>query len=291
MSLAAVAAAIRDATGSDFEIAGHSSTGGGCINETRVLNGGDGSRWFVKLNRAERVNMFQAEAEGLRELDAAGALRVPRPLCHGSDGIRSWLVLEYIELSGRGDGVALGHGLAGLHKHASTRFGWHRSNTIGATHQDNTPSDDWVAFWRERRLLYQLRLAERNGIGRQCVARGEKLAAGLAGFFPGYTPVASLLHGDLWGGNVAFARGEPVLFDPAVYFGDREADIAMTELFGGFSADFRSAYHEAWPLDPGYARRRDLYNLYHVLNHFNLFGGGYGPQAASMIDRLLASLG
>ena len=113
----------------------------------------------------------------------------------------------------------------------------------------------------------------------------------LADFFPGYSPRPSLLHGDLWGGNFAYADGEPVLFDPAVYFGDREADLAMTELFGGFPAAFYAAYREAWPLDPGYGVRKTLYNLYHVLNHYNLFGGSYADQAEAMATRLLAERG
>ena len=113
----------------------------------------------------------------------------------------------------------------------------------------------------------------------------------LPAFFQGYRPEPSLLHGDLWGGNAAFADGEPVVFDPAVYYGDREADLAMTELFGGFGADLQAAYREAWPLDSGYAVRKTLYNLYHVLNHFNMFGGGYASQAEAMIERLLAEAG
>jgi fructosamine-3-kinase len=289
-ALAAVAEAIARASGRPFAIAGSRETGGGCINGTHVLTGANGARWFVKINRAERLDMFEAEAEGLREIASAQALRVPEPLAVGADAERAWLVLEYIDFHGLGDAVGLGHGLAAMHRRVMSRPGWHRDNTIGATPQANTPCDTWIEFWRDRRLLWQLRLAERNGLGRRGVSLGERLAAGMAGFFPGYSPVASLLHGDLWGGNVAYAGGQPVIYDPAVYYGDREADLAMTELFGGFGAAFQAAYREVWPLDPGYAQRRDLYNLYHILNHFNLFGGGYGAQAIGMMERLLASL-
>lgn len=180
--------------------------------------------------------------------------------------------------------------LAALHRHRAARFGWHIDNTIGATPQPNQAGDDWIDFWRYWRLLHQLQLAASNGIGRHVVDRGELLAANLAGLFPGYRPMPCLLHGDLWSGNAAYSDDRPVVFDPAVYDGDREADLAMTELFGGFAPDFYSAYRESWPLDAGYTVRRDLYNLYHVINHFNLFGGGYGPQAARMLDALLAGL-
>lgn len=289
--LAAVAGAIARATGRPFEIAGRHESGGGCINTAQVLTGTDGSRWFVKFNRAERLDMFEAEAAGLEAIAATGALRVPMPLCAGVDVDQAWLALEYLPLSGRGDAAALGGGLAAMHRHVAPRPGWYRDNTIGATPQENGPLDEWTDFWRDRRLLYQLDLAARNSIGGRCVRQGERLAAALDGFFPGYRPTASLLHGDLWAGNAGYMDGAPVIYDPAVYYGDREADLAMTELFGGFGDDFRAAYREAWPLDPGYAQRRDLYNLYHVLNHYNLFGGGYGPQACRMIERLLACLG
>jgi fructosamine-3-kinase len=146
-----------------------------------------------------------------------------------------------------------------------------------------------VRFLAEKRIGFQLDLAARNGHGRTLAADGEALLARLGDFFTDYTPPPSLLHGDLWGGNFAAVEGEPVIYDPAVYYGDRETDIAMTELFGGFGPEFRAAYAEAWPLDDGYALRRDLYQLYHVLNHLNLFGGGYLSQARALLGRLLAA--
>jgi fructosamine-3-kinase len=148
-----------------------------------------------------------------------------------------------------------------------------------------------VAFFRERRLRYQLDLAGRNGYSGRLSPQADELLERLDRFFTDYQPVPSLLHGDLWGGNwAAAAGGEPVIFDPAVYYGDREADLAMTRLFGGFGAGFYAAYEAAWPTDAGARTRGDLYNLYHVLNHVNLFGDGYIPQARAIIRGLLAQL-
>ena len=287
-AFADIATAIGQATGQSFELADQRQAGGGCINQGLVLTGRDGRRFFVKLNEARHGEMFAAEAEGLAELDGAAAIRVPRPITHGTAGNKSFLVLEWLALGGHGNGADLGRRLAHLHRTTWSHFGWHRDNTIGSTPQTNLAASDWLAFYGEQRLGHQLRLAEQNGAPGRLIADGERLIARLEDFYPGYKPIPSLLHGDLWGGNYGFAQGEPVLFDPAVYYGDREADMAMTELFGGFPADFYSAYREAWPLDPGYATRKTLYNLYHVLNHFNLFGGGYGEQAQTMIGRLLA---
>jgi fructosamine-3-kinase len=264
--------------------------GGGCINRARRLEC-DGAAYFVKLNQAALLPMFEAEAEGLRALAAAGSLRVPQPVCAGQAGDTAWLVLEYLELGGQGSLVALGEGLATLHRAPQPRFGWHLDNTIGSTPQPNAESDDWISFWRERRLGFQLELAARNGFGGRLQALGAQLLERFPALFEDYQPVPSLLHGDLWSGNYSFTRaGEPVIFDPAPYCGDREADLAMTELFGGFGPGFHAAYHRAWPLDPGYGRRKTLYNLYHILNHANLFGGGYATQAQGMMERLLYGL-
>ena len=283
-----LAESIGAATGPAFAVASRRAIGGGDINQAEMLVGRDGRRFFVKLNQADRLAMFEAEADGLDEILAADAIRVPRPVCSGVDGGRAFLVLEYLELDGHGDAADLGRRLAALHRHTQARFGWRRDNTIGATRQPNGWLDDWIAFLRDRRLGYQLDLARDNGAPGRLIEQGERLLAGLDAFFPGHAPVASLLHGDLWGGNHGYADGEPVLYDPAVYYGDREADLAMTELFGGFPAAFHAAYREAWPLDAGHEIRKTLYNLYHVLNHYNLFGGGYAGQAERMIARLLA---
>ena len=234
--------------------------------------------------------MFEAEAAGLREIARTDTIRVPEPICFGSSGDKSYLVLEHIEMSSQGSMELAGRELAQMHKKIGGGFGWRMDNTIGSTHQPNNLSTDWIEFWRERRLGYQLRLASELGYGSRLRESGEKLKELLPQLID-HQPQPSLLHGDLWGGNISFDRsGAPVIFDPALYYGDREADIAMTELFGGFSSAFYSAYNEAWPLDPGYPERKALYNLYHILNHLNIFGGGYASQAQGMIDRLLSQL-
>ncbi|MEW5893114.1 MAG: fructosamine kinase family protein [Pseudomonadota bacterium] len=288
---AEIGAAIAAASGQPFQLGRHEHAGGGCINEAHVLHGRDGSRFFLKLNEAAKAAMFEAEAAGLNEILASHSLRAPRPVCWGSAGGQAYLVLEYLELASHGSAATLARRLAGMHRTTQAQFGWRMDNTIGDTPQPNTPCPDWLEFWRDRRLHHQLRLAAKRGAGRRLLEGGERLMSALAAFFVGYRPQPSLLHGDLWGGNYGFAAGEPVVFDPAVYYGDREADLAMTELFGGFGPDFYAAYREAWPLDPGYGVRKTLYNLYHVLNHFNMFGGGYAAQAEAMIGRLLAETG
>jgi protein-ribulosamine 3-kinase len=238
--------------------------------------------------------MFETEAAGLEELRAAGAVRVPRVLALGEAADRAYLALEWLELGvpATSAAAAFGAQLARQHRHTAPAFGWHRDNTIGSTPQWNAWSDDWMLFFRERRLRYQLELARPGDPGGRLQRRGAELLERMPAFFVHHRPAASLLHGDLWGGNWGVdAEGRPVMFDPAVYYGDREADIAMTRLFGGFGAGFYAAYHREWPLPPEAEIRMTLYNLYHVLNHLNLFGGGYGRQAESMIDSLLAELG
>jgi len=283
---------IREASGAPFVVESHARAGGGCINESHVIRG-YGRAYFVKLNAPDKAQMFAAEAAGLDEIGRTQTVRVPRPVCHGANRQASWIVLEHLELGPADDkGMRLlGANLARLHRVTSPRYGWSRDNTLGSTPQSNTPADDWVAFWRERRLGFQLGLAGSNNRGSRWIANGARLLEKLPAFFAGYSPPPALLHGDLWSGNAAMAAGgEPVIYDPAVYYGDREADLAMTELFGGFPPSFYDAYRAAYPLDPGYGARRPLYNLYHVLNHVNLFGGGYGAQAERMIERLLAAV-
>jgi len=283
--------AIREAIAAPFAIESRTAVGGGDINESFRVRG-NGLTCFVKVNGADRAEMFAAEATGLEEILRTGAVRVPRPICRGANREASWIVLEHLELLPAAEAGmrALGASLARLHRVTAPRYGWTRDNTIGSTPQVNTPSDDWIAFWRERRLGFQLGLAQSKGPGR-LITNGERLMEKLPAFFKGYRPAPSLLHGDLWSGNAAMMPGgEPVIYDPATYYGDREADLAMTELFGGFPPSFYEAYRAEYPLDPGYEIRKSLYNLYHVLNHLNLFGSGYGAQAERMIKQLLAQV-
>ena len=284
---------IATATGLAFKARSVLSLSGGDINAAFRYQDGN-ARYFVKLNRPELADMFAAESTGLQELAATQTLRVPNPIVYGQTDIHAFLVLEYLELSRASVSSErlLGQQLAQLHQSVQPYFGWHRDNTIGSTLQLNQKSQHWPSFWCEQRLGFQLQLAAKNGYGDWLQTSGERLCDHLALFFTDYTPTPSLLHGDLWAGNAAADKqGMPVIFDPACYYGDREADLAMTELFGGFSRDFYAAYQTVWPLNEGYKVRKSLYNLYHILNHLNLFGGGYLQQARNIIASLLAELG
>ena len=290
-SFAAVAQEITALTGTACASAPERSIGGGSINHCYYWRAGS-SAMFVKLAASASQPAFAAEADGLRELRRARALRVPEVLATGIAGSTAFLALEWIEPGAADDACErrLGEGLAALHSVTVARYGWWRDNTIGRTPQANDWSEDWVEFFRERRLRPQLALAARHGLAAQLAEPGERLLAALPALLAGHAPRGSLLHGDLWGGNwLTSAAGEPVLVDPAVYYGDRETDLAMTRLFGGFGAAFYRAYQSAAPLPAGAALRAQLYNLYHVLNHANLFGGGYARQARDLIERLLAA--
>lgn len=274
----------------DLELGPASVETGGSISSAYRVDSGRG-QVFVKVEAAGALDRLAAEADGLAALAASGTVRVPRVLAQGIASGQAFLVIEYIE-RGRAPAAAalLGTQLAAMHRDTEDMFGWHRDNFIGSTPQPNSRESDWVVFLREHRLGFQLKLAAGNGYhpGKENAAR---LLEQLGDFYTGYQPQAALLHGDLWGGNwFADIEGAPVIFDPAVYRGDREADLAMTELFGGFGKDFYAAYEAAWPLDAGYRVRRDLHKLYHVLNHLNIFGGGYLGQAESLVSRLIAEL-
>ena len=248
---------------------------GGCIHECYRIDSG-GERRFLKLNLALHADAFAAEADGLRALRAAG-ISVPRPISSGICGQHAYLVLEYLDLTGTADFAALGRMLAAGHRRTGAQYGWHRDNYLGSTPQQNRASSDWGAFWLERRIRPQIERARANGF---------RLDLPRTGVLGRHAPAASLLHGDLWRGNAGFTARGPVLFDPAVYYGDREADLAMTELFGGFPREFYRAYQETWPLEEGYERRKHLYNLYHLLNHLNLFGRGYLAQVEAALGFL-----
>ena len=266
--------------------------GGGSIHSCYAWRCGTGLA-FVKVAPREDASAFAAEAEGLAALAAARTLRVPQVLACGATADDAFLALEWLE-RGPGDEHTerrLGEGLATLHGVTATRCGFAHDNFIGRTAQANGWEEDWARFFTERRLRPQLALAVANGFGALLEEPGGRLLAGVGALLGQHRPAASLLHGDLWGGNwLATADGDPVIFDPAVYYGDRETDLAMTELFGGFGPRFYRAYAAAAPLPPGAELRRELYNLYHVLNHANLFGAGYARSAHGMIVRLLAEL-
>ena len=272
---------------------------GGCINDSYKITDESNKYWFIKTNQNIKIDMFATEFEGLRSIKNTNCIQVPNPVCYGQTGIHSYLILEYIDLLPNINQKMTGHALAQLHlfknnspqKDPIKKFGWIRDNTIGTTPQSNKAHANWVSFFKDERLLYQLNLAKNKGYPDSDYTSGLKLAENLEHFFDNYSPHASLLHGDLWSGNCASDGDEnPIIFDPAVYIGDRETDIAMTELFGGFNQNFYDAYNEIYALDQGYKTRKKLYNLYHILNHFNLFGGSYALQAAETTRSLLAEL-
>jgi fructosamine-3-kinase len=271
-------------------------------NSARSVSGGDIHRayrvdsasgpLFIKTNTDRQLEQFQAELAGLRALGATKCLRVPQALASGRAGPMAYLVLEWLDLLPPGPDSAsrMGQGLAALHRNSAEYFGFTSDNYIGRTPQPNPPTRSWIEFFREQRLAFQLDLAISKGF-EFLRDDGRRLLSQLDAMFAGHDPVPSLLHGDLWGGNWASLNsGEPVIFDPAVYYGDRETDLAMTRLFGGFGDNFYTAYQAAWPMSVGWQRRSELYQLYHVLNHANLFGIGYARDAQLRIKRLLSQV-
>ena len=322
-----IAAHISETTGETFSLDHRHSVSGGCINQGYFISSSSRA-YFAKINQASQIGMFQAESLGLQQMRATLTIRVPEPICWGTEGNSAYIVLEWLDLGSRGGERAweeMGRKLAAMHKYTPPNppllrggeepnfillrgaqernstllrggeepnstllgkvFGWDINNTIGSTVQINNWTANWAEFWAEHRIGYQLQLARRRG---GHFAQGERLLKLIPKLLAGYEPKPSLVHGDLWGGNAGITPGgEPVIFDPATYFGDREVDIAMTELFGGFPAEFYRGYNQVWPLDLGYEKRKNLYNLYHILNHFNLFGGSYASQANQMINRIL----
>ena len=290
--LDSIAAAIGEHTGVAFEALSVKPVGGGSIH--RGWHFDDGLRhFFVKTGEIAAAPMFAAEAQGLHALSAAAVVRTPTVIALGQTGSKAFLVLEHLELKALDTtgGARLGSALAQLHRIRGDSFGWTADNFIGSTPQNNASHHSWPYFFGERRLRKQLELALQNGMQRALVAKSYGLIERIGGLFIDYRPVPSLLHGDLWSGNAAqISGGSPVIFDPACYYGDRETDIAMAELFGGFPISFYAAYRAEWPLDRGYETRKTLYNLYHIINHFNLFGGAYLGQAQRMIEGLLAEL-
>jgi len=282
---------ISEKTGQRFQMSNKDAMVGGCINTSCRISD-DHRHYFVKVNQPRFAYMFEAEIKALEAMASTNTIKVPAPVSYGVAENQSFVVMEYLDLSGQADSIELARQLAAMHRVSSDHFGWAINNTIGSTLQVNTPSDNWIDFWRAHRLGFQLELAASNGYGGELQKLGEHLLDDFPALFESYQPLPSMLHGDLWGGNYGgLPDGTPVIFDPAFYYGDREAELAMTTLFGGFSPDFYAVYEEAYPLDEGYNVRKQFYNIYHVINHLNLFGGGYHGQAVSMMKRVLAEIG
>jgi fructosamine-3-kinase len=291
--------------------------GGGCIHHAWRLEFEDGGRLFAKTNHDEALPWLEAEADGLRALagvpagmaGAPAALVIPEPLALARVGSQAVLVLPWLDLgrvrrSAAGQGSdpwrSLGAALADLHRASlltagpsgarsgegsGGRFGWHRDNFIGASPQLNGEMSDWGTFFLRRRLEPQLTLLQSRG---RRLALADRLIERACDWLAAHHPDPCLVHGDLWSGNAGLlSGGGGALFDPAVHRGDREVDLAMASLFGGFPTSFFTGYQERWPLPHGFARRAPLYNLYHLLNHANLFGGGYHAQVEATIQDLL----
>jgi len=250
----------------------------------------DSTPLFLKKNAPSFLPFFKAEALALREMEETHTIRVPQVITWGVTELSSFLVLEFIpegapSASGQ---EKMGTLLAQMHRTPREHFGWSQDNCIGATPQPNPYSTNWVSFYKDYRLHHQFGLAEKKG---RLFEGKNHLLNNIDSFFVNYTPVPSLLHGDLWGGNASYTpKGEPFIFDPASYYGDRETDLAFTYMFGGFDSSFYKGYEKTFPLDQGFKTRKTLYNLYHELNHFNLFGGGYANSAQSSINQLLKQI-
>jgi fructosamine-3-kinase len=282
-----------------LELAAMQPVGGGCIHRAWRLELRDGSQRFAKTNRAALLPVLEAEADGLNALRAAAQLEptaaplpsIPEPLALAELEGEAVLLLSWLELGGGSQQgwLELGQGLARLHRSSLAssdgRFGWHQSNFIGSSSQHNNWRGSWAAFFSEQRLGVQLELAAAAG---RALAHGAELLEQVPQWLAAHEPEACLVHGDLWSGNAGLlVGGGSAVFDPAVSRSDREVDLAMARLFGGFPAAFFEGYEQEWPLPAGHRQRVDLYNLYHLLNHANLFGGGYWQQSAASIQALL----
>jgi len=264
-----------------------SSLSGGCISDAYKLTTSEGSNYLLKYHSGISNDMFEKEANGLKELAKPNAIRIPNVLSFDKD----YILLEFITSGSKKKNFFedFGRRFAEMHKYTANEYGFYEDNYIGSNPQKNIPNEiektSWVSFYLNKRILFQLQLAEKLGNSTSELRKGiSKLEEKIVTIIGGSNEKPSLLHGDLWGGNyMVDENGDAVLIDPAVYYGHREADLGMTKLFGGFGSEFYKAYHETFPLDDGYEYRENIYKLYHVLNHLNLFGGGYYSQAISLI--------
>ena len=267
--------------------------------KVRRLPGGDiAASWllaaadywvFVKTLPLKRAGVLSAEVDGLEALAGTDDIRVPRIYGRDRLGEIAWLALQYVEMDQRNEhcDIHLGRALARVHRHTGDHFGWHRDNFIGLTPQINTASDDWAEFFLWQRLGQQLDLLDDQEPDAGWSRLQKPLFESWLRRFARHRPPPSLIHGDFWQGNAAMTEGaEPVVYDPSIHYADRECDLAMAHLFGGFSAAFFLAYEREWPLPEGHAERRPYYQLYHLLNHANLFGGHYKARSRELIERL-----
>ena len=283
-----ISAEISTLSGRSFMVESVRPVSGGDINQSFIISSHHNTAYFVKLNEAAMLSMFEQEALSLNRLLNTDTFTIPVPLTHGIAQSYSYLVMSCHTIQSGGSHYILGQKLAGLHRHTHSQHGWDHNNFIGTTMQRNSSSANWLDFWREQRLRPQFELAYQRGHSSKLSILADQLLSDLPRILEGHEPAPSLLHGDLWGGNVGFvAPDQPILFDPASYYGDRETDVAMTELFGGFQAEFYAGYTQTWPLPEDYRKRKPLYQLYHMLNHLNLFGSSYFGSCKRLINNLL----
>jgi fructosamine-3-kinase len=269
------------------KITGLTPLSGGCISSAYKLKLNDKQEFFLKHNPSVSDKMFITEAHGLQELNKSDTIRVPKVIIYDDD----FILLELIQQGNKSKNFFsdFGRSFALMHKHSSENYGFYEDNFIGSNDQKNIPvgseKENWTSFYFNKRILFQLELAEKLGYATSELKKGiGKLEEKIEEIIETSNEKSSLLHGDLWGGNyLVDENGNACLIDPAVYYGHREADLGMTKLFGGFSSEFYEAYNETYPLQDGYEYRENIYKLYHILNHLNLFGGGYYSQAISLI--------
>jgi len=279
---------ISTANNQAFQIKERQAVTGGDINLAYLIKD-EQRRYFAKINQKDFLENFEQEFYSLEQLNLLGMIRCPRPLAHGHSINKSFLILEYLNLS---IGLSqqwhqLGVQLAETHKISNhAQYGWQHDNMIGSTKQPNNWQKSWSMFFTQQRIRWQLQLLKDKSIK---LGNIEHICNHCHDLLASHHPRPSLLHGDLWLGNVGFVDKEPVIFDPACYYGDRETDLAMTELFGQFPEEFYQGYQATFPLQKHYEKRKPIYNFYHILNHANMFGGVYIDQAKASLQRLLST--
>jgi len=260
---------------------------GGCINQAYKLSCDSGITVFIKLNSASLLDMFRAEQQGLKILAKTHSIIVPKPILLGSFEQQSYLILEHLDISSHFDEVDFARQLGLLHSNHNSQFGFEINNYIGSSPQSNKWHEDWFDFFIEQRLEKQ-----HSMLSRQCPSASidrlwPTFIQACTDLFASHKPIAAILHGDLWQGNIGSVTGQSCIFDPAVYYGDHETDLAMLEVFGNPSNRFYQAYQEVMPIQPGFEQRKVFYNLYHILNHANLFGPSYSTQALAMMKQIV----
>jgi fructosamine-3-kinase len=266
------------------------AAGGGCINDAYHLTLDSGLKAFVKINQASLLDMFEAEAEGLKALSQANSFVIPKPLATGTWQQHSYLLLEHLSFTGRYSEHDLGSRLARLHNHSQDQFGFERDNYIGASPQSNTWHNNWFEFFMQERLEVQLKMLSDQGRASRLKSLWPQLCQACEALFAKHSPQASLVHGDLWQGNVSQTSAGCSIYDPACYYGDAETDLAMLTLFGHLSSHFYDSYQAIRTIPEGHDLRVTWYNLYHILNHANLFGDSYTVQAETMTKSLIIAL-